>query len=266
MKYLNALLATLQSIPKKMMHFPPRLPPPSSASDDIPSGDEEGDDIRDVNVLASNVFGLLVDDSSDEDNDGGSEEDEGKHSDDPLLKQSRVTSRRSTQSRYLIITVLCSIVEVIRFDAIEAGHLREYELCATRWEEAVQYLNIALVNTDYWQALYLNHTLIDNHNYDQLTNLFNSLYLLRDHTEMKRMDALNRLQVRLAQLDRILNPQWEDRDKIRAVMGNKRWKENPAPKRVYAEKRAADEEERRRVLKAIQSIERLVIPLSPSDI
>jgi hypothetical protein len=58
-------------------------------------------------------------------------------------------------------------------------------------------------------------------------------------------------------LIRKLQPQWQDRDSVKNVIGEERWKNNPEPKNNYAEKRRALEEETRDVTDAMLVIKPL---------
>jgi chorismate mutase len=119
------------------------------------------------------------------------------------------------------------------------------------WEDAYQLLNEYYIDIDAWKAILIDHEehllhsshrrhlpLPDGHDIHQLQQLYDVLDTVNEHTEQKREEALNRVQHELDKIARRLQPMFDDRDAVRAQIGEHKWSNNPAPKRDYERERA----------------------------
>ena len=64
----------------------------------------------------------------------------------------------------------------------------------------------------------------------------------------------------LRKLRQRLEPQWMDRDAVRARIGEDKWFSNPNPKREFAQKRKVDETELKELEEALDALDRMVLP------
>jgi hypothetical protein len=74
-----------------------------------------------------------------------------------------------------------------------------------------------------------------------------SLLLQRDQYAAAAKRQMGRLQ-------RILQPQWQDRDQVKNRWGKERWENNPRPKNDYSKLREESEQELRQLQEALQSL------------
>ena len=165
--------------------------------------------------------------------------------------------RRSIQWRYLKVRIICGMVDSIRKEAFEAHREKNYAIMKIQWINAYNTLSECLRGIDPWLSMLQSKHFADQHNEDQLRELFEGFLLLAEDTEKHRDEALHLLEKRRNFLDRKLTPMLQSRDKAKESYGKQKWKENPSPKMDYAERRKQWEDELFEVMEAFNVIDKL---------
>jgi hypothetical protein len=236
------------------LKYPPsKKPPRMSAQGEMSQPD-------DTSTL-SNAFSALHMDDSISDDESKKGRDEGAPTDEE-------PAGPSVQTRYLHIKLICRYVECIRHEAEIAQRDKMYLNMQRLWEEAWNTLFDCQVSIDEWYAVLCafsspddgasyGDVLPDRHDRAQLEELFAGLQLLVDDTERHKESTLKFLLKRRGFTLQKLYPMWNDRDKVKASIGEESWKNNPAPAQSYAERRRQWEEDLRVISAALASIQEL---------
>jgi len=173
-----------------------------------------------------------------------------------------------TQSRYLLVRLLCDLTERHRADAVAAQKQKQYAACRDCWVAAYEVANEVSALVLPWSEemvfggeLIVSMGTLGGFTHDQATaqELVEAVSILAEDTEREKQNAVQRLQTRRDHLEAKLNPLLSDRNTVRESMGEAKWKENPAPKMTYAERRRAMEEELFALAECLEVVARLRI-------
>ncbi len=110
----------------------------------------------------------------------------------------------------------------------------------------------------------------NHHDYDQLTDLFNTLRILVEHTDRFRRRAIHDLERERDSVDRRLSELRGDRDSVKVRFGEERWRNNPNPRMDYATQIIQLREQLNKINDCISELERLTFeapqePAAPGD-
>ena len=264
-EYLESLLPVLD---KCHPNYPPaRKPPRLRSGGDAPSSTTEEVEEEDGYSAIANAFSALsVDAFSDEEDEKESDDDEEEVVNDSPDEVKEV------QSRYLIVHVVCSIAEIYRNEALSAQREKDYGQVRLKWLTAWERLTTCQENIDAWCAILFSQSdqpfavsapshvvpsLPKQHNRAQLVDLFQALHILIQDTERQKDQALAQLHKRIQYINSKLNPLLQDRNVVKASMGDDKWVNNPEPKQTYAEKRKQWEEDLKHLTEAALLMESL---------
>jgi len=164
-------------------------------------------------------------------------------------------------NRYISLQVEGLRAELLMIESLKLASWKKWTEMLETVELAFDLMIRVLVEADGWWAL-MAHTdenggtlLEDNfHCRDLLDQQLRSLDFIRDTAREKCDEARRRCEKRLRELERILEPQWKERDEVKSKWGEEKWAQNPKPKRDYAARRLEAEEERRRVAEALECL------------
>ena len=94
-------------------------------------------------------------------------------------------------------------------------------------------------------------TVRDGHAIDVVELLYRNIEILRIDTGKAYATALRRMESRLQKVKCTLGPLLQNRDKVRARVGEERWKDNRQPKNDFVNLRISLETEQKQVRQAL---------------
>lgn len=295
--YHVELLHVLQNLSDEVQKLPPSIPPPvrlgKPHDNDKHKIESTG---RQQSVFEmSNAFSALFDDDEDDLVDKKKKRQAGnknnkKDQKKPAASTAMTGDTKAMQVRYLAIRTQCGLAEAYRIEANEHEEQRAWNEVATFWSEAYELLNRTVIHMDPWLAICINDEIngaeanvadesnkrgsrrrkrnvdknsvvvpVDGHDLKQLDNLLDNVHLVKEDTEREREFALERMQKELQHIVLKLQPLRQDRDVVKARVGENRWKNNPAPKMTYAERIIALAQEKKALEEAIDSVQMLML-------
>lgn len=248
------MLESLDTTSESLLCSPPEVPPPRVTPSDEPGLTSFMQNIAPIPRGANpNPFYVPGEDTDDDDNDDNDIKEIVVHSNNA----SRGSSAESIQVRYLLLRIRCGRAEAIRGCAIEAAKEKQWQDSASLWDDAYKVIQNAVIYTDGWRSAMLetnvrerNH-LLRGHNEEQLKHTMDVLDIVLHDTEREKVEALKRMENRLRNIQRKLDPLLQDRDMAKGRIGEYKWTHNEAPQMTYAERRADMERELKELENAI---------------
>jgi hypothetical protein len=167
------------------------------------------------------------------------------------------TNFRDYQCRYLFVMCECNQVERYRRDAIALVKQCKWLDVAHQLCAATNVLNALIHDRDAWWGMMLlakedpTATVRDGHAIDVVELLYRNIEILRIDTGKAYATALRRMESRLQKVKCTLGPLLQNRDKVRARVGEERWKDNRQPKNDFVNMRISLETEQKQVRQAL---------------
>lgn len=243
-QYLESLQAILHNIPTSAWNMEPREPPPSRHRDFVPqtSGGQHGKNDID-------------DDDDDDDDEAG---------DQPMLFL-------TTYEPMNVLRILIRIGTYIADLYAQQGSFMAQQYHA--WTEGAQALCVSLVQmrtslelADDQISKYFQQE--EEQQQPQATRNQNSrkqglqedadiVHVAAQSLLFQRERYLQTAKRQIAKLNRILQPQWKQRDKVKQRLGKDRWQNNPNPKNDYSQLREESEHELEQLKAAMQTLEEI---------
>lgn len=218
--------------------------PPSALPKFVASPAADGDDSEHFAgdgsaARPTNFFDALDLSESESESDGSENENES------TLTGPVTSSVPPIQSRYFLVKLQCALAEKLRSAAVAAQKKRDYKFCRDLWIEAYQVANAIFSAVMTW-TLEIEFAVEGEryaHDLQSAQELISAVPVLAEDTEREKDSAIRQLEASKRHLYAKLNPLVRDREKVKESMGESAWKENPAPKQTYAEKRRQMEED-----------------------
>ena len=223
---------------------------PPSALPKFAASPADGDDSEQIAcggaARPTNFFNAL--DLSDSESDGDCESESNDSEDDndneTAFSAPGASSVRPIQSRYFLVKLQCALAEKVRAAAVAAQKRRDFKICRDLWIEAYEVAN-AIFSTVMTWTLEIEFAVEGAryaHDLRSAQELVNAVPVLAEDTDREKDLAIQLLETSKRRLYAKLNPLLRDREKAKESMGDA-WKENPAPKMTFAEKRRQMEED-----------------------
>ena len=158
---------------------------------------------------------------------------------------------KDCQTRYLVTMCDCNQVERLRQKSIDCVKVCNWNGAADQLCAAMNKLSMLMHERDAWWAAMLfareapTLQVPDGHVIAVLEMLYQNIEILRTDTVNAYQTALRRIESRLETVQNKLAPMLQDRDIVRANIGEVRWIENRQPKNDFANRRKKLESERR---------------------
>lgn len=154
----------------------------------------------------------------------------------------------------IFIQAVTALGEMLLRQGIEWVKEHRWTESAEQFTHSVTLLNLALQYADMMYARVAARAELNDHEIEIITervrNNCEAVSIAAENGIRKKEEFEREAHNRQRQLERKLNPQWQDRDEAKQRMGNDAWVSNPNPKGDYAKRRAADEKELRELLAA----------------